>query len=129
MKKKDVVGQYNLPLEVQFCKKCTVSNQRPRITFDEHGVCSACYFADYKRQMVDWNERERELEAPAKIIEIVQACIACVGRGALRVVPDPTHRRPRLRIGLCYDLARRRFNYIPRYDLLARLYPFWNQGT
>ncbi len=61
MKKRDVIQQYNLPPEVRFCKKCTVSNQRPRITFDEHGVCSACNFANYKRHEIDWKEREREL--------------------------------------------------------------------
>lgn len=61
MNKRDVVGQYKLPLDVRFCKKCTVSNQRPRITFDEHGVCSACNFAEYKRTKIDWVEREREL--------------------------------------------------------------------
>ncbi len=61
MIKRDVVRQYNLPLEVKYCKKCTVSNQRPRITFDGDGVCSACRFADFKRQQIDWAEREREL--------------------------------------------------------------------
>ncbi len=61
MEKKDVLGQYNLPVDVKFCKKCTVSNQRPRITFDENGICSACNYAVYKRQQVDWKEREREL--------------------------------------------------------------------
>lgn len=59
--KRDVVKQYKLPHKVMFCKKCTVSNQRPRITFDEHGVCSACNYAEYKRTKVDWNMREREL--------------------------------------------------------------------
>ena len=61
MKKRDLIGQYKLPAQVRFCKKCTVSNQRPRITFDEHGVCSACRFAEYKRKHVDWDAREREL--------------------------------------------------------------------
>src|SRR5262249_18387740 len=54
---RDVVRQYNLPVDVQFCKKCTVSNQRPRITFDAQGVCSACNFAEYKRQHFDWQQR------------------------------------------------------------------------
>ncbi len=58
---RDVVAQYRLPLDVRFCKKCTISNQRPRITFDEHGVCSACNFAEYKRHEIDWAQREREL--------------------------------------------------------------------
>lgn len=61
MMKRDVVKQYNLPIEFLFCRKCTISNQRPRITFDEHGVCSACNFADYKRHKIDWAQREREL--------------------------------------------------------------------
>ena len=56
-----MVSRYNLPLDVRFCTKCTISNQRPRITFDEHGVCSACNYADYKRREVDWTIREREL--------------------------------------------------------------------
>lgn len=59
--KRDLIKQYNLPPEVKFCKRCTISNQRPRITFDKHGVCSACNYAEYKRSKVDWNEREAEL--------------------------------------------------------------------
>lgn len=59
--KRDLIKQYNLPSEIRFCKKCTVSNQRPRITFDEYGVCSACNYAEYKRTKIDWVEREKEL--------------------------------------------------------------------
>lgn len=58
--KHDVRKKYNLPEEIRFCKRCTISNQRPRITFDEHGVCSACRFADYKKNL-DWTSREQEL--------------------------------------------------------------------
>jgi len=58
----NVAAKYSLPLHVQYCKRCTMSNQRPRITFDEDGVCSACNYAEYKRQ-IDWDERERELKA------------------------------------------------------------------
>ena len=46
--------------EVLFCKRCVISNQRPRITFDEHGVCSACNFAD-KKSAIEWGKRETEL--------------------------------------------------------------------
>lgn len=53
---------YNLPYEVKYCKKCVISNQRPRITFDEHGICSACNFADYKAKVVNWEQRENELK-------------------------------------------------------------------
>lgn len=61
--KRDLIKLYNLPREVKFCKKCTVSNQRPRITFDENGVCSACNYAEYKRTKIDWRARETELLA------------------------------------------------------------------
>lgn len=59
--KRNLIKQYSLPSEIKFCKKCTVSNQRPRITFDEEGVCSACNYAEYKRTMIDWAQREKEL--------------------------------------------------------------------
>ena len=59
--KRDLINLYNLPREVKFCKKCTISNQRPRITFDELGVCSACHFAEYKQTKIDWDARETEL--------------------------------------------------------------------
>ncbi len=57
--KKNVQQLYNLPAEVKFCKKCTMSNQRPRITFDENGVCSACNFSEFKKAGIDWEARER----------------------------------------------------------------------
>ena len=59
--KRDVQTLYNLPSKVLFCKKCTISNQRPRITFDELGVCSACRFQEYKRTSINWEQREEEL--------------------------------------------------------------------
>jgi N-acetyl sugar amidotransferase len=51
-----------LPKDVRFCKTCVVSNQRPRIVFDDEGVCSACRFAYEKYHIIDWQARERELE-------------------------------------------------------------------
>lgn len=58
---KNVLKRYDLPNEVQFCRTCTMSNQRPRIVFDENGVCSACNYADHKKNSIDWSERESEL--------------------------------------------------------------------
>ena len=52
---------YNLPNEVKHCKLCVTSNQRPRITFDKNGVCSACKFAQKKHTVTDWKSREEEL--------------------------------------------------------------------
>lgn len=51
----------NRPKQVFFCKNCVVSNQRPRITFDKNGVCSACNFAYLKHNVINWKEREKEL--------------------------------------------------------------------
>ncbi|MGL5257944.1 MAG: N-acetyl sugar amidotransferase [Proteocatella sp.] len=58
--KHNVLEKYNLPDEVKFCKKCVISNQRPRITFDKDGVCSACRYAEFKKK-INWEQREREL--------------------------------------------------------------------
>ena len=63
MEYRDTQTRYNLPSEVKFCKKCTVSNQRPRITLDEEGVCSACRYAEFKAVKIDWKKREEELVA------------------------------------------------------------------
>ena len=54
------------PKEVRFCAKCVVSNQRPRITFDGQGVCSACRYAERQRLLPDaggicWEIRRQRL--------------------------------------------------------------------
>lgn len=63
VEKKDTVKLYNLPKEVTFCTKCVVSNQRPRIGFDENGVCNACNYAQVKNSSIDWEQREKSLKA------------------------------------------------------------------
>jgi N-acetyl sugar amidotransferase len=50
------------PTEIQFCTRCVISNQRPRIRFDDEGVCSACRFAE-RKAVIDWSTRERQLRA------------------------------------------------------------------
>lgn len=77
MNNQESFGRYGLPLNIQFCKKCAMNNQRPSSTvefknkpgeikkaifFDEHGVCDACNFAE-KKKKINWAERERELRA------------------------------------------------------------------
>ena len=62
LNKKNVQKLYKLPDKVIFCKKCVVSNQRPRITFDEKGICSACNYAERKKKNIDWNLRKKELK-------------------------------------------------------------------
>ena len=51
----------DLPKEVKFCSKCAISNQRPRIIFDENNVCFPCHFAEKKKE-IDWSERKKEFE-------------------------------------------------------------------
>ena len=70
--------RYGLPSEVQFCKRCVISNQRPSsavefkhtadsrkatIHFDADGVCDACRYAERKNHEVDWEERDAQLRA------------------------------------------------------------------
>lgn len=67
---------YGLPEKVKFCRSCVMSNQRPNsaleykhtsdtkkttINFDENGVCDACNFVERKKNIIDWEERERQL--------------------------------------------------------------------
>ncbi|MFT7155109.1 MAG: N-acetyl sugar amidotransferase [Parvicella sp.] len=61
MESKNTKERYNLADAVFYCKKCTISNQRPRITFDEEGVCSACQYGEFKDNEIDWDAREKEL--------------------------------------------------------------------
>lgn len=49
-----------IPKEVKWCKKCIMSNQRPRIIFYSDGICSACKNND-RKQKINWSEREKEL--------------------------------------------------------------------
>jgi len=68
-------AKFGLPLDVKFCRRCVISNQRPSsaiefahtanskkrtIAFDEEGVCDACRYAEQKRH-IDWNDRHQEL--------------------------------------------------------------------
>lgn len=48
-------------VDVFYCTRCVVSNQRPRITFDADGVCSACQHATRKATQIDWASREAAL--------------------------------------------------------------------
>ena len=47
---------------MRYCKKCTMPDTRPGITFDAEGVCSACRHYEHRKQ-VDWDARFKEFEA------------------------------------------------------------------
>ena len=68
-------AKYGLPEQVLFCRRCTISNQRPNscveyahtaasakatINFDSEGVCDACRVAEAK-SAINWEAREEEL--------------------------------------------------------------------
>jgi len=56
------LDEQKLPKSVKFCTRCVVSNQRPRITFNKAGVCSACLYQDKKANEIDWYKRESKLQ-------------------------------------------------------------------
>lgn len=47
--------------EIFWCTSCLVMSTRPRVSFDEHGRCNACQWAERKRTL-DWSARQSELE-------------------------------------------------------------------
>ena len=36
--------------QIIFCKKCLTPNSRPRVVFDDSGVCNACNNAEEKQK-------------------------------------------------------------------------------
>ena len=69
------MDEQETPIEVKFCTRCVTSNQRPRIVFDDEGVCSACRYAERKKGErsilgvrsphpagIDWTARGNELD-------------------------------------------------------------------
>lgn len=75
---------FGLPEEVRYCRTCVISNQRPNsavefkhtresikatIAFDETGQCDACRFAGVKDSVIDWGEREEQLQELARRVE------------------------------------------------------------
>ncbi|MDD5560628.1 MAG: N-acetyl sugar amidotransferase [Candidatus Omnitrophica bacterium] len=74
-KKERLVSITGLPENIIFCKRCVMSNQRPKsnvefkhsvrhkhtgLQIDKEGICDACRFAEQKEQ-IDWGKREKEL--------------------------------------------------------------------
>lgn len=45
---------------MQYCTRCLNVSTRPRITFNEEGLCNACRWHDMK-QITDWEERQTDL--------------------------------------------------------------------
>ena len=48
-------------VKMKYCTKCLMPDTRPRIQYDENGVCNACLWAEEKKH-IDWLERWNKLE-------------------------------------------------------------------
>lgn len=44
---------------IRYCKTCMTPSSRPRVVFDESGVCNACHTAEAKKK-IDWQARRKE---------------------------------------------------------------------
>jgi len=44
---------------IKFCKTCLMPNTRPRIEFDDAGICNACHTAK-RKETIDWEARRAE---------------------------------------------------------------------
>ena len=74
---KGLSSLFGLPLEVEYCKSCLISNQRPNMCSEHNnteeqnksgigfkeGVCDACRFKVKKDKQIDWEAREAQLVA------------------------------------------------------------------
>lgn len=47
--------------KIFWCKSCVVASTRPRVTFNQNGICSACQWMEEKRTL-NWDERQRQLD-------------------------------------------------------------------
>ena len=73
-----IKNKNGLPLEIKYCTKCNLINQRPTtineyfhtkdtvqttVEFDENGVCAGCNYVKKEfDNTIDWKEREKELQ-------------------------------------------------------------------
>ena len=48
-------------MSIKYCKKCVTPNTRPRIEFDEEGVCNGCRYAEQKKK-TDWDAKAKEIQ-------------------------------------------------------------------
>jgi N-acetyl sugar amidotransferase len=46
-------------MNILFCKTCVTPSSRPRVFFNEKGICNACTNAE-KKKLINWDERKKE---------------------------------------------------------------------
>ena len=47
--------------EVYWCNNCVMPSTRPRLTFDEDRICSACQWSKFKKTNIVWENRWSQL--------------------------------------------------------------------
>ena len=47
-------------IHIKWCSRCLTMSTRPRISFNDQGLCNACVWSE-KKQQLDWNARESQL--------------------------------------------------------------------
>ncbi len=48
-------------MTIKICKNCLTPNSRPRILFNESGICNACINSD-KKKLIVWEDRKKKFE-------------------------------------------------------------------
>ena len=51
---------------MRYCSNCVLPETMDTLTFDKNGVCSVCNQIKYKKEKIDWNQREKDFK---KLIE------------------------------------------------------------
>jgi len=49
-------------MRLQYCKNCLMPSTRPRISYDNKGVCNACQWSIRKKRIIDWKAQWNKLE-------------------------------------------------------------------
>lgn len=47
---------------LRHCTKCLLPETQETITYDEQGVCNVCRQHEYKKEMINWERRKKELD-------------------------------------------------------------------
>lgn len=63
--------------DLRWCTKCLAMSTRPRISFDERGLCNACVWTE-KKQTLDWATRISHLEAILDAARRTDGAFDCV---------------------------------------------------
>lgn len=68
---------------MKICKKCIMVDTRPRLKFNENGICAACEWNEIKKTQIDWEGRRKELRDLCETIRGRQQydCIVPVSGG------------------------------------------------